>query len=67
MSALGVGEISVFSVSKITRKLDEKVEELLSKPIKREILYLYIDSTYFSNDSVVCNYYSTISLDHQFI
>ncbi len=47
MSALGVGEISSSSVSRITKELDEKVEEFLSKSIEHEIPYLYIDATYF--------------------
>ena len=47
MTALGVGEISAPSVSRITKKLNEKVEEFLSKPIEHEIPYLLIDATYF--------------------
>jgi len=37
MSALGVGDISSSSVSRITKELDENVEEFLSKPIEHEI------------------------------
>jgi len=40
MIALGVGEISATYVSRITKELDEKVEEFLSKPIEHEIPYL---------------------------
>lgn len=47
MTALGVGEISAFSVSRITKELDEKVIEFLSKPIEHEIPYLLVDATYF--------------------
>ena len=47
MTALGVGEISAFSVSRITKELDEKVKEFLSKPIEHEIPYLLVDATYF--------------------
>ena len=47
MNALGIGEISVFSVPRITKEIDEKVEEFPSKPIKHEIPYLPIDETYF--------------------
>jgi putative transposase len=47
MTALGVGEISASSVSRITKELDEKVEEFLSKRIEHEIPYLLIDATYF--------------------
>ena len=46
MTALGVGEISATSVSRITKELDEKVEEFLTKPIEHEILYMFIDATY---------------------
>ncbi len=46
MAALGVGEISASSVSRITKELDEKVEEFLSKTIENEIPYMFIDATY---------------------
>lgn len=47
MTALGVGNISASSVSRITKDLDEKVEEFLTKPIEHEIQYLFVDATYF--------------------
>ena len=47
MTSLGVGEISAFSVSRITKELDENVKEFLSKPIEHEIPYLLVDATYF--------------------
>lgn len=46
MTALGVEGISASSVSRITKGLDEKVSEFLSKPIEHEIPYLFIDATY---------------------
>ena len=46
MTALEVGNISVSSVSRITKELDEKIEEFLSKPIEHEIP-LFIDAIYF--------------------
>ena len=46
MTALGVEGISASSVSRITKELDEKVEEFLSKPIEHEIPYLFVDATY---------------------
>lgn len=46
MTALGVEGISASSVSRITKELDEKVSEFLSKPIEHEIPYLFIDATY---------------------
>jgi putative transposase len=36
-----------FLFFRITKELDEKVEEFLSKPIEHEIHYLLIDATYF--------------------
>lgn len=45
MTALGVERISASSVSRITKELDEKVYEFVSKPIEREIPYLFIDAT----------------------
>ena len=47
MTALGVGNISASSVSRITKNLDEKVEEFLTKPIEHEIQYLFVDAKYF--------------------
>ncbi|AKB18324.1 Mobile element protein [Methanosarcina sp. WWM596] len=47
MTAIGIREISASSVSRITKELDEKVEEFLSKRIEHEIPYLLIDKTYF--------------------
>ena len=39
-------ESSASSVSRITKELDGKVSEFLSKPIEHEIPYLFIDATY---------------------
>ncbi|AKB54503.1 hypothetical protein A9239_03350 [Methanosarcina sp. A14] len=46
MTALGLEGISASSVSRITKDLDEKVEEFLSKPIEHEIPYLFVDAIY---------------------
>ena len=46
MTALGVEGISASSVSRITKELDEKVEEFISKRIEHEIPYLFVDATY---------------------
>jgi putative transposase len=46
MTSLGVEGISASSVSRITKELDAKVEEFLSKLIEHEIPYLFIDATY---------------------
>ena len=47
MKSFGLENISASSVSRITKELDEKVEEFRSKPIEHEILYMFVDSTYF--------------------
>lgn len=47
MTAFGVEGISASSVCRITKELDEKVEEFFSKRIEHEIPYLLIDATYF--------------------
>jgi len=44
MTALGVEGISASSFFRITKELDEKVEEFLSKSIEHEIPYLFIDN-----------------------
>jgi putative transposase len=46
MNALGVEGISASSVSRITKELDEKVCEFISKSIEHEIPYLFVDATY---------------------
>jgi len=43
---LGVEGISTSSVSRITKELDVKICEFLSKPIEHEIPYMFIDATY---------------------
>jgi putative transposase len=47
MKSFGLENISASSVSRITKELDEKVKEFLSKPIEHEILYMFVDATYF--------------------
>jgi putative transposase len=46
MTALVAGGISARPVSRINKELDDKVEEILSKPIEYEIPYLFIDATH---------------------
>ncbi len=41
MESSGVGDISASSVSRITKELDEKVEEFLNKPIAQAIKLLF--------------------------
>jgi transposase-like protein len=44
---LGIEELSASSVSRITKELDEKVEEFLKRPIEHPIHYLFVDASYF--------------------
>ena len=47
ISQLGVDQLSASSVSRISKELDEKVEEFLKRPIEQEIPYLFVDASYF--------------------
>jgi transposase-like protein len=47
VSRLGIENFSASSVSRISRELDEKVEEFLKRPIERPIEYLFVDASYF--------------------
>src|SRR5512137_969006 len=47
VSRFGIEDLSASSVSRISKELDEKVEEFLKKPIERPIPYLFVDASYF--------------------
>lgn len=47
VSRLGIENLSESSVSRISKELDEKVEEFLKRPIEHPIPYLYVDASYF--------------------
>ena len=47
VSRLGIEELSASSVSRISKELDEKVEEFLKRPIEHPIQYLFVDASYF--------------------
>ena len=47
VSRLGIEELSASSVSRISKELDEKVEEFLKRPIEHPIHYLFVDASYF--------------------
>lgn len=47
VSRLGIESFSASSVSRISRELDEKVEEFLRRPIEHPIKYLFVDASYF--------------------
>jgi len=47
VSRLGIEDLSASSVSRISKELDEKVEEFLKRPIEHPIPYLFVDASYF--------------------
>jgi putative transposase len=47
VSHLGLDQLSPSSVSRISKELDEKVNEFLKRPIEHHIMYLYVDASYF--------------------
>ena len=47
VSQLGIEELSPSSVSRISKELDEKVEEFLKRPIEQPIPYIFVDASYF--------------------
>ena len=47
ISHLGVERLSASTVSRISKELDEKVDEFLKRPIERPIPYLFVDASYF--------------------
>jgi transposase-like protein len=46
MEAFGIEDISADTVSRISKELDEKVEEFLNRPIEQPIIYLIVDAVY---------------------
>ena len=47
VSQLGIYQLSASSVSRISKELDEKVDEFLKRPIEQEVPYLFVDASYF--------------------
>jgi len=47
VSQLGIEDLSASSVSRISKELDEKVEEFLKRPIEQAVPYLFVDASYF--------------------
>jgi putative transposase len=47
VSRFGVEDLSASSVSRISKELDEKVEEFLKRPIEHPIPYIFVDASYF--------------------
>src|SRR5512137_72718 len=47
VSRLGIEDLSASSVSRISKELDEKVEEFLKRPIEHPVPYLFVDASYF--------------------
>jgi putative transposase len=44
---LGIEDLSASSVSRISKELDEKVEEFLKRPIEQAVPYIFVDASYF--------------------
>lgn len=44
---LGLDQLSPSSVSRISKELDEKVDEFLKRPVEHPIPYIYVDASYF--------------------
>lgn len=47
VSQLGIEDLSASSVSRISKELDEKVEEFLQRPIEFAVPYIFVDASYF--------------------
>jgi len=47
VSQLGIEDLSASSVSRISKELDEKVEEFLRRPIEYAVPYIFVDASYF--------------------
>jgi putative transposase len=47
VSRLGIEDLSASSVSRISKELDDRVEEFLKRPIEHPIPYLFVDASYF--------------------
>jgi len=47
VSQLGIEDLSASSVSRISKELDEKVEEFLKRPIEQAVPYIFVDASYF--------------------
>jgi putative transposase len=47
VSQLGLDQLSPSSISRISKELDDKVNEFLSRPIEEKIKYLFVDASYF--------------------
>lgn len=47
ISHLGIERLSASTVSRISKELDEKVEEFLKRPIERPMPYIFVDASYF--------------------
>jgi putative transposase len=47
VSHLGINQLSPSSISRISKELDDKVNEFLNRPIEEQIKYLFVDASYF--------------------
>ncbi len=47
VSHLGLDQLSPSSISRISKELDDKVNEFLNRSIEKKIKYLFVDASYF--------------------
>jgi len=47
VSHLGLDQLSPPSISRISKELDDKINEFLNRPIEKKIKYLFVDASYF--------------------
>jgi len=47
VSHLGLDQLSPSSISRISKELDDKINEFLNRPIEKTIKYLFVDASYF--------------------
>jgi len=47
VSHLGLDQLSPSSISRISKELDDKVNEFLNRPLEKKIKYLFVDASYF--------------------
>jgi transposase-like protein len=60
VSRSGFEELSASSVSRISKELEEKVDEFLKRPIEHPVSYLFEDANYLGleNSSASCENFS---------
>ena len=62
VNALSGEEISPSTVSRIGKELDEKVRQFLTRPIEKEIPYLFVNASYYKVRDEIVGMYKTKAL-----